>query len=434
MTSEPGAEPAGSTTVRVAGGSRPRKLRRTISGVMAVVVAAVTASVWFGRTSVTLPAGVTQQDYDRVAQRLQRTSSQSVDRDAVYFRLGIEQTSHQKWQTAATLFASIDPLRSHHGREARYLQAQSVLQQDRLRESERLFREYLADAPTVGKQPWPTQPSREDQIQAWHYLSYLLAVELRFEERQTLLAGLVKSGDADLFDTLACHFQSLMEWNNTHGVERLESACRVSPEDWQLQAVLGQYRIAQGRSEEARQLLTVCREKLPSDLTITAACLTCLHELGDDEAYLKMATGLPPMVDGEPLELLRHRGEVMLLQDRPADAEICFLQAITRDPANVACRLGYAKALLALNRIEQRTRELSAVQNLVRIQNRLGWATSKSPPPDVLLEIARLSRVAGLTEAATDLCRVAIRLVDDRAPFELVLRELASPKKEGGTP
>ena len=434
MTSEPGAEPAGSTAVQEAGGSRRRNLRRTISGVVAIVAAVVAGWVWFGRMSVPLPAGVTQQDYERVAQRLQRTSSQSVDRDAVFFRLGIEQTTHQKWQTAAALFASIDPLRSHHGREARYLQAQSVLQLDRLRESERLFREYLADAPIVGKQPWLTQPSREDRLQALHYLSYLLAVELRFEERQTLLAGLVKSGNADLFDTLACHFQSLMEWNNTHGVERLENACRVSPEDWQLQAILGQYRIAQGRSEVARELLTVCRDKLPSDLTIAADYLTCLHELGDDEAYLEMATGLPPMVDGEPLELLRHRGEVMLLQNRPADAEVYLLQAITRDPANVACRLGYAKALLALNRIERRTQELATIQNLVRIQNRLGWATSKSPPPEILLEICHLSRDAGLREAAADLCRVAMRLVDDRAPFEQLLRELASPQQEGGSP
>ena len=403
--------------------------------ILAIVTVVVVGGIFFWmvlrRPQVQLPAGVTQLEYENVAQKLRRISSRAVVHDEVIFRLGVEQTVHQNWETAAALFASVDPFRSHFGREARYLRAQSVLQQDRLRESEQLFREYLADAPITGKTPWPVEPNREERLMAMHYLSYLLAVELRFGDRQILLAELVKNGDADLFDTLAFHFQSLMEWNNTHGVERLENACRASPHDVKLRAVLAQYRIGQGRLEEAWGLLKVCNEELPSDLTVTAACLTCLQERGDDAVYLKMVMDLPPVSVNEPVELLRHRGQAALDQNQAGEAKLCFQTAIKRDPANVACRLGLAKALLALDEPERRKQELAAAQNLVRIQNRLGWATSKSPTVDILLEIAQLSADAGLQAAAMDLCRISMKLFDASKPFEDLLRDLSSTESKG---
>jgi thioredoxin-like negative regulator of GroEL len=400
---------------------------------VALAVGGIGACVWFMRADVRLPPGVSQRDYQRVSQNLQRSMRRSPDRDEVFFNLGGEFAEQQKWGTAESLFANVS-IHSQHGREARYLQAQSVLQQDRLRESERLFREYLADSPVPRQPAWPSPPDNDDRIQALHFLSYLLSVELRFDERKQLLSELIRRNDADLFDTLACHFQSLMEWNNTHSVDRLERACKVSPTDWQLQAVLAQYRIAQGRPDDAWKLLLECREHLPHDLAIAAVCLTCLDERGDQRGYMELATQLPSISDHDPVSLLRHRGQFALRQERASDAVECFQRALAIDPADVPSRMGRAQAWLVLKQSDRRTQELSTIQNLARIQNRLGWAASKTPTPEVMLDIIRLSADAGLRTAAADVCKISIGLFKNPTRFEELLREVTGESSAGMTP
>ena len=396
---------------------------RTLAWMTAVIlVGTVAIWGWIGRAGVTLPPGVAASDYDRVSRKLQHSSRRSPERDEVLFNLGGEQATQQKWESAAALFASVAP-RSRHGREARYLQAQALLQLDQMRKSERLFHEYLTDASPSGKQPWRSPLGNDDRIQALHYLSYLLAVELRFDERRELLKELVSRGDADLFDTLARHFQSLMEWNNTHGVERLERACLVSPDYWPMQAVLARYRMAQGRTEDAWQLLKRCHEKMPDNLEIAATCLTCLEERGDWSGYLQQATRLPPISDRDSVILLRHRGQIAQRRQQLSQALACYQQALVLNPADVSCRLGLAQTWSLLEQPDRRKQELAAVQALVRIQNRLGWAASKSPTADVLIEIAQLSMDAGLFQAAIDVCRISQRQFGETDRFERLLQD-----------
>lgn len=408
-------------------------MRRLIFTAGGLILVAIAAWYWLMSEDIKLPPGVALNDYQRVAQSLQRTSRRTPGRDEVFFKLADEYATNQKWDLAAALFAKV-PDDVRYGRQARYLQAQCVLQLDRLRESEQLFREYLADTSTSTHTLWPTPAPHEERVQALHYLSYLLSVELRFDERKVLLGDLVQRADADLFDTLACHFQPLMEWNNTHGVERLERACAVTPNDWQLQSVLAQYRIAQGRTAEAWKLLQQCREQRPDDLNIAAACLTCLEEQGDTEGYLQLGARLPPIGPRDPVNLLRHRGQLALRRDRASEATTCFQQALAIEPSCVSCRLGLAEAWLALKEPEQRKKELSAAENLARIQNRLGWAASKTPTPEVLLEIIRLSADAGLQTAAVDLCKISIRHFKESARFEALLRKVAADKPGGANP
>ncbi|MBS0203530.1 MAG: tetratricopeptide repeat protein [Planctomycetes bacterium] len=375
------------------------------------------------RSRSPLPPGVTAAHYERVSQRLKRLTRQIPERDDILFRLGTDLAAEQKWETAAEVFGRVQPF-SQNGRNARFLYAQSVLQLDRLKESERFFHEFLGKGPGAGQKPWNAAASDADRMQAIHYLSYLLAVELRFDERRELLRELVREGNADLFDTLALHFQSLMEWNNTHGVERLERACAVSPGDWQLQTALAQYRIAQGKLDEAWQMLRNCHEQSPLDLAITAACLTCLEERDDWIEYRRLIAGLPEMNDSEPVVLLRHRGQLAARGGQYPDAIACYRRALRRDPSDVATRLGLARVWQLSEQSELRGQELAAIQSLVRIQNRLGLAASNSPTPEVLLEIVRLSAEAGLLTAATDVCRIARRHFNGAAIFDELLREL----------
>jgi thioredoxin-like negative regulator of GroEL len=391
-----------------------------------LVVAGISGLLWFSSAEIKLPDGVTIHDYQQVTQNLRRSGWRTPGRAEVYFSLGKEFAERQKWETAATLFASVPALQSRHGREARFLQAQSVLQLDRLRESEQLFREYLADTPTAGQSRWPFPAGNDDRLQALHYLSYLLSVELRFDERRKLLSELVRQRDADLFDTLACHFQSLMEWNNTHSVARLERACAIAPDDWQLQSVLAQYRVAQGQLDQAWQLLLKCREQMPNDLDIAAACLTCLEERSDLNGYMQLTAQIPPLSEGDPVNLLRHRGQSALRQQHPSEAVTCFQKGLQMDPANVRCRVGLAEAWGALKQPDRRRHELAAAQDLARIQNRLGWAASKTPTPEVLLEIAQLSADAGLQTAAADVCRIAVQLFEKPGRFEALLRKVTA--------
>ncbi|MDB5387089.1 MAG: hypothetical protein JWM11_2735, partial [Planctomycetaceae bacterium] len=193
-------------------------------------------------------------------------------------------------------------------------------------------------------------------------------------------------------------------------------------------------RIAQGRPDDAWKLLQECRKQMPDDLLIAAACLTCLEERADLDGYTAMAMRLPPMSDVDPVSLLRHRGQVALRNDQTLEAVTSFQRALALDPAHVPSRMGLAQAWLILKQPERRKQELNATQDLARIQNRLGLAASKTPTPEVMLEIVQLSTDAGLQTAAADVCRISLRLFKEPARFEKLLHKLTKDSSAGRAP
>ena len=366
------------------------------------VLAVFARGHWFG---LRLPPGISADDYQREARDFRQLQRREPGPADVCFRLGMRHTDSKNWETAAACFAAVPRDDPRYGQPARFMRAQVLLQMDRLVESESLFWSFLdgeARSPSV----WVTA---EDRVHAKHFLSLILGLELRVEERRALLQSMVEKGEADLFDTLAACYLTLMEWNQPFSVRRIEAALRADPQDTRLRTILAQYRLGQGRTDEAQALVSGCREQAPGDLRVLADWLAVQYELADWDALGDGVAQLGPPKPEDPWLLLRLRGQWLLHEDRYQTAYDCFDCVLAKNPADAESHLGLARACLALNRPKEQEQHLAAARALGRIQHRLGWATAVEPSPVVLAEIAEFSWNIGLRQECRTIVDAGLR-------------------------
>ena len=158
---------------------------------------------------------------------------------------------------------------------------------------------------------------------------------------------MIEQHEADLFDTLAGCYPTLMEWYTRTGARRVEDATRADPGNVGLRAVLALYRLGEGRVEEALSLITACRKEAPDDRRVLAAWLAFQYETADWNALARGIAELPPPRDDDPWLLLRLRGQAHLHSREDLAAADCFRCVLARDPANAESHLGLARAALS---------------------------------------------------------------------------------------
>ncbi len=403
-----------------------RRFLLSAAGIAFLACVALTAFAWNCWNSVRLPAGIPVELYDREARDFRRSQRREPEPADVLFRLGMGRVGLKKWETAAACFAAIPQEHARYGPAAVFMRAQVLLQMDRLTESEQLFQSFLdreARSPSV----WVTP---DDVVQAKHYISRIYALEVRVEERCALLRDLMEQHVADRFDTLAACFPSLLEWSNPENAGRVESASRADPENVGLKSVLALYWLSLGRTDEARALVTTCREQAPDDPRVLAAWLAFQYEMADWNALSAGIAQLDPPHEDDPWLLLKLRGQTLLHEGKHQAASDCFRCVLAGDPANAESHLGLARTALALNNSQERDRHLAAAQALARIQNRLGSAISKDGSPMAMAEIAELSWNIGLRQECRAVVEAGLREVPDSKELQKARQQCESEREE----
>ncbi len=350
-----------------------------------------------------LPEGLSAEEYQsaRVA-FFSRYNRVPLRLDALSFA-GEAALDRKDFATAAACFAEIPSEHAQYGHIARYQQGFALLKLNQSREAERQLRAFLRleqDAPQ-----WSAQHHQD----AMQRLRYILEVELRFRERCDLLREMHERGLADMFDTLAYCFPTLLRWNGPAAVHWCEGFWKTDPSDPKIAAAMARYRAGQGRLDEAKHILKSINEKSQADPHVQAAWLFVYSEEGHIAAMEQMVQCLPPAKDGEPWLLLRMRGHAHNRAGRFADAERCFRLVLKTDPANPESTLGLATAFAGQRRFDERKQMLKVAEVLGRIQNRLGWAereTARKP----LAEIAQLSREIGLIRQGDLIAEIVKRI------------------------
>jgi predicted Zn-dependent protease len=311
--------------------------------------------------------------------------------------------AEERLEAAAASFAEIPSDHPKYGLAARFQQGQVLMRLNRADAAEENFRDFLRRATAD-----PAAVPAEHAVTAYKWLTYLLSVQLRLEERKPVLADVHRYGLADVLDSKQYFFPHLLILNSPAGRQRLVEFLAEAPEDPELQIALGRYRTAEGRLEESQAFLTKLYEQRPQDLRVAAALLEACFEADDQEAFGQIAAALPTPQPGEPWLLMRMRGEFALQQAQYEEAVRHFENALDEDPAYLPCRMGLAHALGELSETEARDQTLQAAAVLAEIRVDLSNVQADDPAP--LLDLVAKCEQIGLKKAAEMFRRHAIAI------------------------
>lgn len=349
-----------------------------------------------------MPAGITHARYTAAADQLQARYGRRPTRLEVLSLLAELAVQDEELATAAACFQQIPSTHPAFGRSARLQEGQILLRLNRARDAERSLREFLRLA--------AANPSTatEHVIVARNWLLYLLSVELRLEERKTLLAEIHAQGLADVFDSKQLYFPHLLLWHSSSGRHRLAQWLTEDPSDPQLRLAEGRYLIMEGRLAEARRWLSDLVEEHPGDRACAAALLECCFEQNDWDAFVERAQSLPAPAPDDPWLLTHMRAQWALREKRWDDAVAHFQQLLEADPANPWCPMGLAQAYAGLQQPHLQEAARQRALKLARIRQQL--VTVKEDAPNASRKLSAECDELGLTDAAETFRRHAVRI------------------------
>ncbi len=299
-----------------------------------------------------------------------------------------------------------------YGPSARFQQAQVLLKLNLAGAAEQQLLEYLA------------LPNIEFRRDAQQLLRYLLEIQLRFEERQVLLASMHSEGKLVPSDALFYGYASLLRWNGEQAVDRCRQFYDRDPENPKLQIAWAQYLGGTARSLEGLTLIESVLAKTPSNPRAVAVKLFLLTELGETEPLAALVAMLPPPELTDPWLMLRVRGQAALTRDDLDLAERCYRFYIENDPTLTECYFGLAEIAGKRGQAEQKSNLLETGRKLALIQNRLGGAQFAPGDPSPYLKLAEQSLAIGLKQQAQLAAESALMIDPQNAAAQAILQEI----------
>lgn len=379
---------------------RRRRAGLTIFSLIAAGCAALGA--WSLLHGTDLPEGVSPEEYAAAERQFREKYGVAPDRLDVLSLAGELAWREERLETAAACFREIPSDDRKYGPSARLQQAQVLVKLKRADEAERNFREFLALSAKSSATP------RAHIVTAYKWLTYLLSVELRFEERKDVLAEMHARGLADVYDSKQLYFPHLLIWHTSSGSRPVAEFLEEDPENPRLRIAMARYLTFEGKLDESRAILEQLRRERPKDPACAAALLECFFEGNDWEQFTAVAGSLPEYTASEPWLLTWMRGEFALHQERWQDAATHFERVLQSDPTNSSCNMGLARAGAELGRDEAHQEALRRSLVLSRIRANLGNTTEHNP--EAALELASECDQLGLQDAAETFRRHARRI------------------------
>lgn len=349
-----------------------------------------------------LPPGISREDYHLAQLEFQKQYGLKASRTDALSLLAEMAVRDERLETAAACFLAIPTEDRRYGLSARLQAGQVLVRLNRAVEAERHLREFLSLAT---REP-ATAP---DQIRtARNWLIFLLSVQLRFEERREHLAALHRDGLADEYDSKMYFFPGLLTWNSAAGRARLAEFLKQNPDDVRLRTAQARYLTAEGRTEDAAELLRGLLQKFPADRAVQAALLESCLERDDRPGFERLHSSLPEFAEDEPLLLTRMRVESALHRSDSAAALALLKYLQLRDPTHPVDQMKLAQALELAGR--QQEREAVQQRSLVLARIRLNLVNLRDDHHEAAEELASACDELELPEAAETFRRHASRM------------------------
>jgi tetratricopeptide (TPR) repeat protein len=369
-----------------------------ISGLL-ISLCVLMARKWGGPP---LPDGVLQKDFDKAAADFRAQFNRDGDHFDVLMWLAKTATRKEDFSTALACYEQVPLDHIRYGASARYEEAKLLAQTDHVRRAEDSFRKYLS---LIEK---GIRLSDRDVAHSRHWLSLILGVQLRQEERRIILQELMQDHQADINDVKQYYFESLLIWQTSFGSGRVRDFLKKDPGNRHLRIAAARYLVGEGSLSEAREQLLQLRSEDADDLRALSVLLECCHSMNDWSAFAREFASVPAFSPDEPWLLTQFRGEWALHEKNWGDAEKYFQYLLDVDPVNTMCLMGLARTFGDQGKIGERDAVLQRA--LVAAKLRVDLAALNHDNPKAARLVASSARTLGMEDAAVLLEFLATRM------------------------
>jgi predicted Zn-dependent protease len=366
------------------------------------------ATIWALWPGEAIPEGVPPEKYEAAKASFQQKYHRQPRKTDVLSLLGEMAVADDNWELAGRCFHEIPSNDRDYGKSARLQEAQVSLKLNHAQAAEDAFRHFLS----LGAPANPNE--RALTIEARRRLSYILSVELRFEDRRDVLSEMHAQGEANLVDSKQCYFPNLLIWNSPAGRQRLAEFLAHDPQNVALQIAHGRYLTVDGRLAEARAIFAQLGQLYRYDPDCQAAVLENLFEQNEWDTFKRVASRLDGYSPDEPWLLTRMRGELALHEQRWDDAVREFERVLSGDPANPWSTMGLARACAARGDLDAQQKWLERSRLLSNI--RVNLINIKETNPAASVDVAAACEKIGMQEAAAAFRKHAERIRQQLAP------------------
>ena len=356
-----------------------------------VSVLAIGVSSW-REDPLTLPAGVSQKAYEEAKREFVELFHREPNEADVMMTLAEAAVRSDEPDVAVACFGRVPSEHIRYGAKARLQEAEVLLRSNHADKAEASFRTFLQLAEAQKAYP------QEDVRLARDWLVFLLAVELRFEDRKAVLQQMIQSRQFDAYDAKQYYFPTLLIWQSTLGSSRLREFLEQAPNSRLLLIAQARYLVGEGKIDAANQVLKSLRQQYPGDLDVIAASLECSYEEVNWKQFDTILSEAPAYRDDEPWLLTQMRAEFAAHAQDWTVAETYFRQVLKVDPANPTCHMGLAKVLHGLGKTEERKAIQERSLTLARIRVNMAAVDNKSAAASKAL--AQDARLLEMNDAA----------------------------------
>ncbi len=339
--------------------------------VLTVSMLAIGVYYW-PKDPVPLPAGVSLTAYDEAEREFVELFHREPNEADVMMTLAETAVRNDEPDVAVACFARVPSEHIRYGASARLQEAEILLRSNSADRAEASFRAFLQLAEAQDAFP------QEDVTLARDWLVFLLAVELRFEDRKAILQQMIQDRQFDVYDAKQFYFPTLLIWQSTLGSSRLREFLEQAPHSRLLLIAQARYLVGEGKIDAANQVLKSLRQQYPGDLAVIAASLECFYEQVNWKQFDTVLSVTPAYRDDEPWLLTQMRAEIAAHSQDWTTAETYFRHALKVDPANSACHMGLAKALQGLGKTEERKAIQERSLTMARIRVNMAAVDNKS--------------------------------------------------------
>lgn len=374
-------------------------MRKILAGTFLLIALAGVGAYWVyfrpptGEAPAELPVGITASDYSDAEAWFAREYPQApLTREAIMLVLGDRASESGKIETAVNCYRQIGTQTPMLGLTARLEEGKLLVQLNLADQAENALLQFLVAARTA------PQLKPEQVLDAFKWLTYILSVEIRQEDRRAVLIEQTQIGLADPLDSKQLFFPNLLILNSPAGRKKIAEFLLADPENVKLKSAKARYSTLEGDFENAVASLESLSKSHPTDLTIAAALAEAYFESADSPKLSQLIDELPAWQDQEPWLLTRMRGESALESKSWEVAVDFFKKVLLFDPANAPAQMGLVKAYKELGEVDLHRQALERSSILAKI--RVNLSTVQPDAVAACNDLAESCSAIGMDQAA----------------------------------
>ncbi|MFZ9091926.1 MAG: tetratricopeptide repeat protein, partial [Planctomycetaceae bacterium] len=261
-------------------GNGRRKIILAIGAALLLLIWLTTRGQPHSRLSFSLPENVRDRDWQRFHRDSIQRYGETAEADGVaILQLAVQLHGQDQTEAALRCLMQIPLELERLGVDAALQRGRLLYAENRVRDAEEAIRTAMSVCPSENK-------AARDL--ATRMLSVILAIELRFEERKSLLAEAAERNELPPALLTQYCFGPLIPWKTAAQAKRIKELLERDSGDPALWIAHARHLQSTGQAVAAVQVLKQIREQLPNSKPALAALLEVYHGQADVAAMIEL--------------------------------------------------------------------------------------------------------------------------------------------------